>query len=80
MKYINLCIDTEGLRKNGLHVYQRDGDGIKKVDAPQFIITNGRADLASDFVNPFSAFLTKDITPKQYNNIVFFETLKAFRR
>lgn len=85
MKYINLLIDVEGLKNNGLHVYKKTTDGLEKLDNGHFVIVDeiakqsGLLEIPSDFTHP-EYILKQDVTPKQYNNILFFETLKAFRR
>lgn len=79
MKYINLNIDIKGLHNNGLHVYEKTAEGLKKVENGAFVIVDECAQLPCDFLHPHY-ILKQDVTPKQYNNILFFETLKAFRR
>ena len=89
MNYIRCGIDANGLYNNGLHVYEHKIDisnGVKtETLAPvdwnkYFIITDAPLGTAEQLRARETLNASKDITPKQLNNIIFFEQLKAFRR
>ena len=82
MKYISLSLDVEGLENNKLYVYARAKDKLKRVNicGADFVIT----DKELKDTEPLDAVTrnakNKNATPPQLHNILFFETLKAFRR
>lgn len=90
MNYIECSIDANGLYNNGLHVYEHkidiSKDGVKTetltpVDWNKyFVITDAPLDTIAKLKARETLNASKDITPKQLNNIIFFEQLKAFRR
>ena len=81
-----------GLVNNNLNVYRRvlvenkTGDGyhyeLENIDIgdADFIITDTPLNAGEMFTAETTLRNSDNITPKQYNNIMFFETLKAFRR
>lgn len=86
MNYIKFSIDANGLYNNGLHVYKRTNNKgstssvLLPAGSADFVITDAPLS-ASEQLNADNILkASKDITPKQLNNIIFFEQLKAFRR
>lgn len=91
MRHLYFSIDTEGLTNNHLHIYKRNyevsKDGKSKttfepVDLADFIITDRTLSISEQLqgLNSDTIKHSKDVTPKQLHNIIFFEMLKAFRR